>query len=147
MATLVVCRDSYVDELGWRIGVAEGDDGNVDVGGFLDGLCVGPWVGNNDEAGFLEGASDIVGEVTWRETTCDGDGSGVCGELEDGALTVRAGGDDTDIGWVINSGDDAGCEDNFLPVGRNGSTDESRMADSLRYWNARAGAAVVAVVA
>jgi hypothetical protein len=124
MATLVVCRNSHIDELGWRIGVAESDDGNVDIGGFLDGLCVGPWVGNDDETGFLEGASDIVGEVTRRETTCDGDGPSVCGELEDGALTVGAGGDDTDVGWIVNSGDYAGCEDDFLPVGRNGSTDE-----------------------
>ena len=38
------------------------------------------------------------------------------GELEDGTLTVWTGRDNTDIGWVVNGGDDAGSEDNLLPA-------------------------------
>lgn len=54
MATLVVGGDGNVDEFGGRVNVAEGDDGDVDVGSLLDGLGVGAGVGDNDEAGLLE---------------------------------------------------------------------------------------------
>ena len=82
MATLVVGGDGNVDELGGGVGVAEGDDGDVDVGGLLDGLGVGAGVGDDDETGLLEGAGDVVGEVTGGETTGNGGGTGVGCELE-----------------------------------------------------------------
>ena len=116
MTTLVVGWDSNIDELGWGIGVAEGNDRNVDVGSLLDSLSVGAGVGDDDEAGLLERASDVVGEVTRGETTSDGDGTGVRGELQDSTLTVWTGGDDTDIGWVVDSCDNTGSENNLLPV-------------------------------
>ena len=115
MTTLIVGRDRNVDELGGRVGIAEGNDGDVDVGSLLDSLGIGAGVGDDDEAGFLEGAGDVVGEVTGSETTCDGDGSGVCGELQDSTLAVGTGGDDTDVGRVVDGCDDAGSEDDFLP--------------------------------
>jgi hypothetical protein len=118
MATLVVGRDSNIDELGRGVGIAEGNDGNVDVGSLLDSLGVGAGISDDNQAGFLEGAGDVVSEVTGGETTCDGNGSGVCGELQDSALAIGTGGDDADIGWVVNGGDDAGCENNLLPVKR-----------------------------
>ena len=88
MTTLVVGWDSYIDELGWGVSVAKCDNWNVDVGSFLDSLSIGTWVGDNDEAGFLERSGDVVGEVTWGETTSNGDGTGVSSELEDGTLTI-----------------------------------------------------------
>jgi hypothetical protein len=115
MTTLVVGWDSDVDELGRGIGVAEGNDGDVDIGSLLDSLGVGAGIRDNDEAGFLEGAGDVVSEVTGSETTCDGDGSGVGGELQDCALAVGTGGNNTDVGGVIDGCYNAGCEDNFLP--------------------------------
>ena len=118
MTTLVVCRDSDVDEFGRGVRVAEGDDGNIDVRGFFYGLGVGAWVGEDDEAGLFEGTSNVVGEITGGKATGDGDGSGVCGEFEDSALTVGTSGDDTYVGGVVDGGDYAGCEDDFLPVGR-----------------------------
>lgn len=117
MATLVVGRDGNVDILGWGVGVAERDDRDVDVGGFLDGLGVGARVGDDDEARLFEGARDVVGEVPGGEAARDGGGAGVGGEFEDGALTVGAGGDDGDVGGVVDGGDDAGCEHDFLPEG------------------------------
>jgi hypothetical protein len=115
VATLVVGGDGNVDVLGRRVTVAEGllnvspvfyqlpptyrcayDDGDVDVGGLLDGLGVGARVGDDDEAGLTERLGDVVGEVTGGEATGDSDGTGVRGELEDGALSVGTGGDDTD---------------------------------------------------
>ena len=38
------------------------------------------------------------------------------GELEDSTLTIGTGGDNTDVGGVVNSGDDTGGEDDLLPV-------------------------------
>jgi hypothetical protein len=42
----------------------------------------------------------------------------VGGELEDGALAVGTGGDDADVGRVLDGDDDAGGQDNLLPVDR-----------------------------
>lgn len=118
MTTLVVGWDSNIDELGWGVGIAEGNDRNIDVGSLLDSLSVGAGISDDDEAGFLERSSDIVGEVTRGETTSDGDGTSVGGKLQDSALTVGASRDDTDIGWVVDSCDDPGCKNDFLPVVR-----------------------------
>lgn len=116
MATLVVGGDGNVDELGGGVGVAEGDDGDVDVGSLLDGLGVGTGVGDDNQTGLLERTGDVVGEGTGSEATSDGLGTGVGSELEDGTLSVGTGRDDTDIGGVVDSSDDAGGEDNLLPV-------------------------------
>ena len=109
MTALVVGGDGDVDEFGGGIGVAEGDDGDVDVGGFFDGLGVGPRVRDDDQTRFLEGTGDVVGEIPGGEAPGDGDGARMRGEFEDGALAVGAGGDDGDVGWVVDCGDDAGC--------------------------------------
>lgn len=116
MATLVVGGDGNVDELGGGVGVAEGDDGDVDVGSLLDGLGVGARVGDDNQTGLLERTGDVVGEGTGGETTGDGLGAGVGGELEDGTLTVGTGRDDTDVRGVVDGGDDTGSQDDLLPV-------------------------------
>lgn len=114
-----------VHSLGWddninvfsrRVGVAESNDGDVDVGSLLDGLRVGAWVGNDDEAGLLERAGDVVGEVTRSEATSDGRGASVGGKLEHSALAVWAGADGGNVGGVVNGYDDAGGEDDLLPL-------------------------------
>jgi hypothetical protein len=117
VATLVVGGDGNVDELGGRVGVAEGDHGDVDVASLLDGLGVGAGVGDDDQAGLLERAGDVVGEGTGGEAAGDGLGASVGGELEDGTLAVGTGGDDADIARVVNGGDDAGGEADLLPIG------------------------------
>jgi hypothetical protein len=113
---LVVSWDGDINEFSRRVSVTEGDNGNVNVGCFTDCLGVGAGVGDNDETRLLKRASDIVGEVTGSETTSDSNSSGVRSKLEDSTLTVRTGRDDTNISRVIDGGDDAGCEDNFLPL-------------------------------
>lgn len=118
MTTLVVGGDGNIDELGGGVSVAEGDDGNVDIGSLLDSLGVGAGVGDDDQTGLLERPGDVVGEGTGGEATGNGDGTSVSGELEDGTLTIGTGGDDTDVGGVVNSGDDTGGEDDLLPVKR-----------------------------
>lgn len=116
MTGLVVGWDGNINELSWGVGIAKGDDWDVDVGSLLDGLGIGAWVGDDDEAWLLEGTGDVVGEVTWGEATGDGLSTGVVGELQDSALTVWTGRDDTDVSWVVNGCDDTGSEDNLLPI-------------------------------
>ena len=119
MTTLVVGWDSNIDELGWGVGIAKSNDRNVHVGSFLDSLSIGAGVGDDNEAGFLEGASDVVGEVTGGKSTSNGNGTSVGGELQDSALAVGTSGDDTDVCWVVDSRDDTGSEDDLLPGGEN----------------------------
>lgn len=116
VTTLVVGWDGNIDVLSWGVSVAESDDWDVDVGGLLDGLGVSAWVGDNDQAWLAEGTGDVVGEVTRGETTGNGDGTGVVGELQDSALTVWTGRDNANVGWVVNSSDDTGSKDDLLPV-------------------------------
>jgi hypothetical protein len=116
VTAFVICRDCNVDEFCWGVCIAESNDGDIDVTGFFNSLSIGTRIRDDDKAGFFEGARDIIGEVTRGETTGDGYGSGVCGELEYGSLAVRAGGDDANVGWIIDCRDDAGCENNFFPI-------------------------------
>jgi hypothetical protein len=115
VTTLVVGWDGYIDVFSWGVGVAESNDWDIDVGSLLDGLGIGTWIGDNDEAWFLEGAGDVVGEVTGGEATSDSDGTSVSGELENSTLAVWTGGDDANVGWVVNGDDYAGGENDFLP--------------------------------
>lgn len=47
-------------------------------------------VGNNDQAGFLEGAGNVVGEVTGGEATSDGLGTGVCSKFENSTVAISS---------------------------------------------------------
>lgn len=116
MTTLVVGWDGNIDELGWGVGVAKGDDWDVDVRSLLDGLSISAGISDDDQAWLLERTGDVVGEVTRGETTGNGDSTGVGGELEDSTLTIWTSRDDTDIGWVVDSCDNTGSENNLLPV-------------------------------
>ena len=116
MSALVVCGDGNVDKFGGGVCIAEGDDGDVDVGCFLDGLGVCAGVGDDDQAGFFEGAGDVVGEVAGGEAACNGYCAGVCGEFEDGTLAVWTCRDDGDVGWIVNGDDDTGCKNDLLPA-------------------------------
>jgi len=116
MATLVICWNSYINEFRRRIGITERNHRDVDVGSFLDGLCVGAGVGDDDKTGLFEGASDVVGEVTRSEPTGDSGCPGMSSELQDSALAIWTGRDDGDVGGVIYCGDNASSKDDFLPV-------------------------------
>ena len=124
VTTLVVGGDGNINVLGGGVGVAEGDDGDVDVAGLLDGLGVGARVGDDDQAGLLERTGDVVGEGTGGEATGDGRGTGVGGELKDGTLTVGTGRDDANVGRVVDGDDDTGSEDDLLPRSRGMSARE-----------------------
>lgn len=112
---LVVDGNRDVDELQGSVGVAEGNDGNVDVGRLADRLVVNAGIGDDDEPGLLEGAGDVVGEGTRSETTSNRLRASVRGELEDRTVSVRAGRNYTDVVGVLDGGDDASGEDELLP--------------------------------
>ena len=79
-------------------------------------MSVGARIGDDDETRLFEGACDVVCEVSWGKSACDGSGAGVGGELEDGALTVGTCGYDGDVGGIVDCSDDAGGENDFLPA-------------------------------
>ena len=62
MGALVVAGDGDVDELGGRVNVAEGDDGDVGVAALGDGLVVRPGVADHQQTGLTEGSLDLIGE-------------------------------------------------------------------------------------
>ena len=115
VAGLVVRRDGDVDEFEWRVGIAEGDDGDVDVRRLADRLVVDARVSDDDQAGLLERAGDVVGEASGGEAAGDRLGTGVGGVLEDRTVAVRAGRNDTDVVRVLDSGNDTGGENELLP--------------------------------
>ena len=73
-AYLVVAGDGDVHVSQGRVGVAERDAGDVDVGGLSQGLVVGTGVRHDQEAGLPEGSLDLIG------------GAGGRGELQHGSL-------------------------------------------------------------
>lgn len=115
VARLVVRGDRNVDELKRRVGVAEGDNGDVDVGRLADGLVVDAGVGHDDQTGLLERAGDVVGEATGGETAGNRLCAGVGSVLQDCTVAVWARRDDTDVVGVLDRGDDTGGEDELLP--------------------------------
>lgn len=115
MATLVVGGNGNIDELGGRVSVAEGNDGDVDVASLLDSLGVGAGVGDDNQTRLLERASDVVGEASGSEATGNSGSAGMRGELENSALTVRTSRNHTDVGRVVNGSDDTGGQDELLP--------------------------------
>jgi len=115
VAALVVGGDGNVDELGRRVGIAQGDDGDVDVAGLLDGLGIGARVRDDNQARLLERAGDVVGEGAGGEAAGDGLGARVGGELEDGTLAVGTSRDDANVRGVVDGDDDARGENDLLP--------------------------------
>ena len=48
MTTFIVGWDGYIDKFRRRISIAEGNDRDIDIGSFLDGLGVGARIGDDD---------------------------------------------------------------------------------------------------
>ena len=53
-----------MNEPGWRVNVAESNDGDVGVGAFSDGLMISSGVGNDQQTGLAESCLDLIGECT-----------------------------------------------------------------------------------
>jgi hypothetical protein len=59
---LVVCWDGDINELQWRVGIAESNDWDVDIAGLADSLVINSGVGDNNESGLLEGSGNVICE-------------------------------------------------------------------------------------
>src|SRR6266480_4158125 len=110
MTTLVVCWNRNVYEFNWRICVTESDNGNVDVAGLLDSLGISTRIGDNNQAGFLEGACDVVGEVSRGEATSNSHSTSVSGELENSPLAIGTRRNHTNVSRIVDCDNDAGGE-------------------------------------
>ena len=91
-AHLVVAGDGDVHVSQGRVGVAERDAGDVDVGGLRQGLMVGTGVSHDQETGLPEGRLDLIGECSRGEAAVEGGGTGGRGELQHGSLESGGGG-------------------------------------------------------
>merc|ERR1719362_950854 len=115
VGALVVAWDGDVDELGGRVNVAEGDDGDVGVASLRNGLLVGPGVADHQKTGLAESGLDLIGEGSRGEPAGNGGAVDVPSELEDSSLSVGPAGTDEHISGVLNSRDGAGSQQDLLP--------------------------------
>lgn len=115
MSGLVVCWDSNVDEPQRRVGVADSNDGDVYIGGLTDSLVVYPWVGDDDEAGLLERAGDVVCERTGSESSSNSLGTCVLSKLEDGTLAIGTSRDGDNVVGILDGGNHTGGKDDLFP--------------------------------
>ena len=116
MPSLVVGWDGNVDVLCGRVGVAESNNGNVDIRSLANGLSISTGIGDNDEARFFEGSSDVIGEATGREASGNGNGTGMSSKLEYSSLTIWSSGNDTNVCWVVDGDYDPCCQNDFFPL-------------------------------
>mmetsp|Transcript_3480 Transcript_3480/g.12667 ORF Transcript_3480/g.12667 Transcript_3480/m.12667 type:complete len:311 (+) Transcript_3480:166-1098(+) len=100
--SLVVRRNSNVDVLQGRVGVAESNGGQVAVRSLPGGLDVGPWIGNDQKPWLLVLIGDLVGEGSWGVPSREGLAAGVLGELENSALSVRPSGQHSNVLRVLD---------------------------------------------
>ncbi len=112
------------------MGVAEGNDWDVDVRRLFDGLVVGVWVGDDDESWLLELSGLIVGEGSWSPFGLVGDaGSGELGELDDGSLSSGFGRDSQNILGIWDGSNDSGSQEDFVVDLGDIKVDVSRLAN------------------
>ena len=83
---LVVARNSNINMTQRRVGVTQGNDGDVHIGSLSYRLVIYSWVSNQQETGLTEGCLDLVSEGTWGETSSNWGSSGVMSKLQDGTL-------------------------------------------------------------
>lgn len=101
MFTLVVGGDGNINKLQKRVSVSKRDDGDVDIGRFLDSLRISTRVGRDNQARLSEGAGDVVGECTGGETTNDGFSTNVLCELQSSTVTIGTSRDDDNVLGLI----------------------------------------------
>ena len=80
VGALVVAGDGDIDELGGRVDIAEGDDGDVSVASLGDGLVISPGVRDNQQTGLAEGGLDLISEGAGGKAASDGAAANVPGD-------------------------------------------------------------------
>lgn len=103
MTAVIIILDSHIDDLNRGVVIADGDDGDIDIGGFLNSLGVCMRIRDDDQAGIFEGVGDVVCEVFMGKAVGDGDG------FKDNTSAAGACEDDGDVGGVVDCDYNAGC--------------------------------------
>jgi len=111
----VVARNADIDVFDWRIGIAQGNDWDVDVASFSDGLVVDSWIGDDDQSWLSVAGLGVIGKATWGESAVHGGSFDELGAFDGGSLTNIFGRNNADIFWVVDGGDDSGGEGDFFP--------------------------------
>ena len=65
----VIARNADIDVTQWIVRVDESNDRYVDVRRFRDSLVISHWVSDDNQTRLFEGALNLIGKWTWRETT------------------------------------------------------------------------------
>jgi len=112
---LVVARDADIDVLDWGISVTKRNDWDVDVTGLSDGLVVNGWIGDDDQSWFSEAGLRVIGKTTWGESPVHGGSLDELGAFQRSSLSHVFRGNDADIGWVVDGGDDSGGQVDLFP--------------------------------
>jgi len=111
----VVAWDADIDVLDRGVRVAESDNWDVDVTSLSDGLVIDGWIGDDDQSWFPETVLGVIREATWGESSVHRGSLDELGALDGGSLSNILGGNDADIGGVVDGGDDSGGQGDFFP--------------------------------
>merc|ERR1712187_84961 len=112
----VVTRNNNVNIFSWSISVAQSDNWNVNVTSFSNGLMINLWIGDDNQSWFTETSLRVIGEGTRGESAGTRSGADEFREFENSALTDAFGGNDADVFWVVNGGDDSSGQVDFFPA-------------------------------
>jgi hypothetical protein len=115
MGGFVVAWDADIDVFDWRVGIAKGDNWDVDITSLSDSLVINSWIGNDNQSWFPETGLGVIGETTWGESTVHRGSLNELGAFDGGSLSNIFGGNDANIGGVIDGGDDSSGESDLLP--------------------------------
>lgn len=83
---LIVTGDGNVHVSQWRISIAQGNGGDVDIGSLSQWLMVSTGISHNQEAGLPESCLDLISECTRGESTVERGGTGSGGKLQHSPL-------------------------------------------------------------
>merc|ERR1719270_2386532 len=93
---------------------SEGNDGDVGVASFGDGLVVGPGVGDDQETRLAEGGLDLISEGSGSETSSHGAAANIPGELENSSLGIWPAGAHIHVLGVLYGSDGSGGQQKLL---------------------------------
>mmetsp|Transcript_7537 Transcript_7537/g.10198 ORF Transcript_7537/g.10198 Transcript_7537/m.10198 type:complete len:310 (+) Transcript_7537:390-1319(+) len=113
--TLVVGRDGNVNMLEGRVGVAESNSWDVDIGRLTDRLMIGTGIREKQQTRLLELVLDLIGEGTGGMATGNGLGTSVLGKLEHRSLSIGTCRLNNNILRVLDSDEDASSHHQLIP--------------------------------
>merc|ERR1740129_2560358 len=90
-----------------RVGIAKGNNGDIDVAALAYRLGIRPGIGDNKKPRLAELLRDLVRKGPRGESARDTLGASVVGELEHGAHAPRTSGNGYDVLRVLDGDDDA----------------------------------------